>query len=368
MESMSNDKSKTAEYDVEEIAEVDVDPINDIIDYLVRCAKISFKNAHVNESEVRTSEKIKMACEIYKRSPTDFLLQFGKYLAPHHIGYFEKMQSCADDNYRECIRQLKTYHSEKSKYKRVRNRRYIALQKLQSETDYFSEKQMMYRNPLLYEQLVGQYLTDEEIRERDGADNENLTFLSMILETVDRNEMREMKNEQMLEEDMESMKITNTENKSNNSEREKNTKQWGAFDTPDTRPSYMPEPRKQSMITAPERRLLREEFLQEMFSSFIEGRDEDIDYQSIDNNEQYDDLQQVSQDAEDRYFDSETNEIDNLEEHMKLVQEYGRKNSDSNIQDDPLDTFMKHIANKQNVTYIVFDLLSHMLHINQHYY
>ncbi|XP_035433432.2 coiled-coil domain-containing protein 97 [Spodoptera frugiperda] len=352
MDSVSTDKSKTTEYDEEEITEVDVDPINDIIDYLVRCAKISFKNAHVNESEVRTSEKIKMACEIYKRSPTDFLLQFGKYLAPHHVGYFENLQSCADDSYRECIKHLKTYHSEKSKYKRVRNRRYIALQKLQNETDYFSEKQMMYRNPLLYEQLVGQYLTDEEIRERDGVDNENLTFLSMILETVDRNEMREMKNEQMLEEDMESMKITNTENKSNTSEsgKEKKTKQWGAFDTPDTRPSYMPEPRKQSMITAPERRLLREEFLQEMFSSFIEGRDEDIDYQSIDNNEQYDDLQQVSQDAEDRYFDSETNEIDNLEEHMKLVQEYGRRNSDSNIQDDPFDTFMKHIANKQNLT------------------
>lgn len=322
---MDTKDSSTTE---ENFEEADVDPINDIIDYLVRCAKISFKNAHVDELEVRTSEKIKMACDIYKKSPTDFLLQFGKYLAPHHIGYFENMQSTADVSFRECIKQLKTYHSDKSRYKRVRNRRYNALQKLQNETDYFCEKQMMYRNPLLYEQLVGQYLSDEEIKERDNVDNENLTFLSMILETVDRNEMREMKNEQMLEEDLESMKLTNIdeESKSNNSNNIKK-KQWGDFDTPDTRPSYMPEPRKQNLITAPERNLLRKEFLQEMFCSFLEGRDAEVDYNSIDNNEQYDDLEQVSQDAEDRYFDSESNDIENLEEHMKLVQEYGRKNS-----------------------------------------
>lgn len=340
--------------DLQELQEsdVEVDPIHDIIDYLVRCANISFKNAHVDQSEVRTSDKIKMASDVYKQSPTDFLLQFGKYLAPHHIGYFENLQS-SDDDFRGCIKQLKTYHSEKSKCRRIRNRRYNALQKLQNETDYFSEKQMMYRNPLLYEQLVGQYLSDEEIKERDGVDNENLTFLSMILETVDRNDMREMKNEQMLQEDLESMKLTNTEDDakssgSDNTDNFKNKKQWGDFDTPDTRPSYMPEPRKQNMITAPERNLLREEFLQEMFCSFIEGRDIDVDYHSIDNNEEYDDLQQVSQDAEDRYFDSESNDIENLEEHMKLVQEYGRKNSGSNLHDDPLDEFMRHITNKHN--------------------
>lgn len=335
--------------------DADVDPINDIIDYLVRCAKISFKNARVDESEIRTSEKIKMACDLYNRSPTDFLLQFGKYLAPYHISYFDNLHisSLDDHKFRECIEQLKIYHSDKSRHKRVRNRRYNALQKLKTESDYFSEKQMMYRNPLLYEQLIGQYLTDEEIKERDNVDNENLTFLNMILETVDRNEMREMKNEQMLEEDTESIKITNDdEDSSSDSFKHRTKKQWGDFDTPDTRPSYMPEKRKQCMITAPERNLLREEFLQEMYSSFIEGRDEDFDYNSIDNDEQYDDLQQVSQDAEDRYFDSETNDIENLEEHMKLVQEYGKKKPENNVTnaDDPLDVFMRHIANKHELS------------------
>lgn len=331
--------------------EVEIDPINDIIDYLVRCAKISFKNAHVNESEVRTSETIKMACDLYKRSPTEFLLQFGKYLAPQHIGYFENLQSTADSSFRQCIKELISYHSETSRRKRVRNRRYNALQKLQNESDYFSEKQMMYRNPLLYEQLIGQYLTDQEIKDRDGVDNDNLTFLSMILETVDRNEMREMKNEQLLEEqDGTNQTVTKDDTNSNDSDKFRNKKQWGDFDKPDTRPSYMPEPRKQNLISATERNLLREEFLQEMYSCFIEGRDNDVDYHSIDNDEQYDDLQQVSQDAEDRYFDSESNEIENLEEHMKLVQMYGRKNSESNVNEDPLDVFMQHMSNKHVIS------------------
>lgn len=330
----------------------EVEPINDIIDYLVRCAKISFINSHKDEREIRTKEKILMACNLFKRSPTDFLMQFGKYLAPYHMEYFEKLQPENEerDCYKECVAKLKSYHSDDSRHKRVRNRRYKAMQKLQEESDYFSEKQMMFRNPLLYEQLVGQYLTDEEIRERDGVDNENLTFLNMILETVDRNQMRETKNVQMVQEDGE---INNSDEASDESDGEskyKTKKQWGDFDTPDTVPSFTPEKRKQAMLNAPERDLLRKEFLQEMYSSFLDGRDIEIDYNDIDNDEQFDDMQQVCQDAEDRYFDSETNEVENLEEHMQLREEYGKKKLNTcNTDDDPLDVYMRHIKIKQNV-------------------
>ncbi|XP_013191144.2 coiled-coil domain-containing protein 97 [Amyelois transitella] len=330
------------------------DPIHDIIDYLVRCAQISFKNAQINENEVRTAEKIRMAHQLYQRSPLDFLMQFGKYLSPQHISYFERLDPPEDSvRFREYVSELKVYHSEESRHKRIRNRRFKALQKMQSETDYFSEKQMMYRNPLLYEQLVGQYLSDEEIRERDGVDNENLTFLSMILETVDRNEMRETKNVQMLEENYKEQSEEGT--KTNLTKN--NQGKWGDFEIPDVKPTYMPEPRKQALISVPERNLLRQEFVQEMYNSFLDGSDVDFDYSNVDNNEQYDDLKQVSQDAEDRYFDSESNDVQNLEEHMKLIQEYGRKNSNNcdPSTEDPLDEFMIHIMNKlKNKFYMVF--------------
>ncbi|XP_023950866.1 coiled-coil domain-containing protein 97 [Bicyclus anynana] len=318
----------------------EIDPIYDIIDYLVRCANISFKNPHYNKAEIRTSEKIQVAYKMYTQSPTQFLIQFGKYLSPNHIEYFQNVEiNNTNKDYKACIEQLKLYHSNECKNKRIRNRRYRAMQKLQ-DTDYFSEKQMMYRNPLLYEQLVGQYMTDEEKLERDGADNENLTFLSMILETVDRNEMRETKNRQMLIEGE-----TSTQTLQDTESTPSQGKRWGDFDVPDTKPNYIPETEKRCMINANERNLLREEFLQEMCSSFIEGRDIDFDYDSVDNNEEYDDLQQMSRDAEDKYFDSEDNDAETLEEHMQHVQEYGRKKSnDSNS--DTLDVFMQHISNK----------------------
>lgn len=332
-----------------DVEQEEVDPIHDIIDYLVRCANISFKNAHVDENEVKTSDKIRIACDLYNRSPTDFLMQFGKHLAPYHLEYFDylKPKEQEKERYQECITHLKRYHSDDIRHKRVRNRRYKALQKFQEETDHFSEKQMMYRNPLLYEQLVGQYLSDEEVKERDGVDRENLSFLNLILDTVDRNEMRETKNEQMLVEDEDSNSSQEMPNEGgqNSEEEQCKTKHWGEL------PGFTPpKVRKQILISAPERRLLREEFLQEMYSSFMEGRDTEIDYDSIDNDEQYDDLQQASQDAEDKYFDSESNEVENLEDHMKLVEEYGRKKSadSSSAAEDPLDEFMRHIAIKQN--------------------
>ncbi|OWR41590.1 vacuolar protein sorting-associated protein 35 [Danaus plexippus plexippus] len=220
------------------------------------------------------------------------------------------------------------------------------MQRMKVDSDYFSEKQMMYRNPLLYEQLVGQFLTDEEIKERDAVDSQNLTFLGMILDTVDRNEMREIKNKQLLmDEDNCSEQTNDSVDDGSDDVNDDENKHWGGFDIPDTKPEPKPQDRPQCMINANERNLLREEFLQEMYSSFIEGRDINFDYNSVDQNEEYDDLDQISRDAEDKYFDSEDNDVTTLEEHMALVHEYGRKNS-SDSANDPLDVFMQHISNK----------------------
>lgn len=55
------------------------------------------------------------------------------------------------------------------------------------EDSYFSEIEMMKRNPLLYEQLVGQYLTEEEKRERDKFEmKDNTTFVKILMEGIER--------------------------------------------------------------------------------------------------------------------------------------------------------------------------------------
>jgi hypothetical protein len=42
---------------------------------------------------------------------------------------------------------------------------------------YFSEKEMKQRNPLLYEQLVGQYLTKKEAEDRKNADMADIRYV-----------------------------------------------------------------------------------------------------------------------------------------------------------------------------------------------
>jgi hypothetical protein len=47
---------------------------------------------------------------------------------------------------------------------------------------YFSEKEMKQRNPLLYQQLIGQYLTKEEVKDRNNADRTDIKYV--LLATV----------------------------------------------------------------------------------------------------------------------------------------------------------------------------------------
>lgn len=45
---------------------------------------------------------------------------------------------------------------------------------------------------------------------------------------------------------------------------------------------------------------------------FLEGRDDDVDYGDIDNNEDYDDYKQIGMDAQDAYFDAESPTIEGV--------------------------------------------------------
>lgn len=49
------------------------------------------------------------------------------------------------------------------------------MNQLIKEGSYFSESEMKSRNPLLYEHLIGQYLTPEEREDMDRVDTSNIT-------------------------------------------------------------------------------------------------------------------------------------------------------------------------------------------------
>lgn len=46
-----------------------------------------------------------------------------------------------------------------------------------------------------------------------------------------------------------------------------------------------------------------------MTRRFLEGGDEDVDYKTIDENEEYDDVKQIERDVQEAYFDAETPSI-----------------------------------------------------------
>ena len=74
---------------------------------------------------------------------------------------------------------------------------------------------------------------------------------------------------------------------------------------------------------------LREEFSNIMRQRFLEGEDEEFDYATVDTNDEYDNLEILCQDEQDKYFDEEKPEMisDNV------VSEEGIMSTDSEEED-----------------------------------
>uniref|UniRef100_A0A3Q2XK56 Coiled-coil domain containing 97 n=1 Tax=Hippocampus comes TaxID=109280 RepID=A0A3Q2XK56_HIPCM len=245
------------------------------------------KSQQIGDAELTTEERTKELLHQYRSKPLVFLERYHKCLKPEHLSAFSHVS--ADPragHYSEVIQRQAAATTHKT---RVRNQRYAALRALQKEGLYFSEEQMRTREPLLYEQYIGQYLTDDEVLERsqesmlEGAAG-GLSHLLLnsyqerliqcrLQEEQDREEgAREEEEEEEEEED----------------EVQENT--W--------------EP------TSEEKALLREEFISQMHQRFLDGKDTDFNYSEVDENPDYDNLDIVNRDAEEKYFDEDDEEAD----------------------------------------------------------
>ncbi|KAK3093181.1 hypothetical protein FSP39_012307 [Pinctada imbricata] len=58
------------------------------------------------------------------------------------------------------------------------------MKELIAQGEYFSEEEMKYRDPFLYHNLIGQYLTDDEVQER--VDKSDLRFSTILLKHMDQ--------------------------------------------------------------------------------------------------------------------------------------------------------------------------------------
>lgn len=197
---------------------------------------------------------------------------------------------------------------------------------------------MRSRDPLLYEQLIGQYQTPAEKRADRRPDARTDTLVDVLLEGIDHDlnkaeEKRQREEEETMiqNEDDESQQPETPMSNDDEESSDSNHDQWGNFDEPSTAQPRPARKRPAKLITAGERDLLREELLGIMYSNFLSGKDaEFFDYSEIDSNEAYDDTLETEQDCEDKYFEDDSQSPP----AQQII------NDDS---EDALDTYMKHL-------------------------
>lgn len=265
------------------------------------------------------------------------------------------------------------------------------------EGSYFSETEMKSRNPLLYENLVGQYLTPEEKENNDRVDTSNITFVNLLLHQIDKDNEESFKQEQLKGEKMDSpcdddnlsdrnstalrqdlndqieveYDTSDDEHHSPKKFHDRNKQPspedfdpkiassslWGEdmTDEPLSTPvgiertpwattsssSYTRPTTKAETIVElsdKEKSLLFEEFRSHMFTNFLEGKEKLFDYSSVDSNPAYDNLSEKGQAAEDQYFDED--ESSNSE--MQVEEEEARSKVNSSSEDE-LDVFMNNL-------------------------
>lgn len=319
--------------------------LEEVFKFLSENSRIVFKSQQISEPDLDSHEKVNIAKEIYERNKKLFFNRFGNYLTKEYLNFFKSaLNSESLDNHDLLFTIADLTEKLEHKTKTIKNRRFAALQEMSKDTEegYFSEAEMMKREPNLYEQLVGQYLSETERRMVSGEcdyDPGEGSFASLLLEGIEKERVEKLRKEQKKGEgpDLDDDEDLSDENNENEQLFPKIPpsfrKQWGNFDDEDsqTGPSVPQKDKKQKYVTAKERELLRKEFVGIMHSKFIEGEDENFDYSTVDDNDQWDDLKQISQDKEDAYFEDE----DECETIERMEDDYE--------EDDELDLYMKSI-------------------------
>ena len=132
-----------------------------------------------DEPDLTEDEKYDVLKGIYLKNPCTFLMRFGKSFAHEDLECFDELKGDYEIDF--YLREVRKYLDTKKRKTGVANRRYECMQRLVKESDFFSEEEMRKRCPWMYEQYIGQYLTEEEKFNRDqsqmGADPSLQEFL-----------------------------------------------------------------------------------------------------------------------------------------------------------------------------------------------
>uniref|UniRef100_A0A182QBS3 CCD97-like C-terminal domain-containing protein n=1 Tax=Anopheles farauti TaxID=69004 RepID=A0A182QBS3_9DIPT len=344
----------TVTEDITETASPQLVSESDIFAYLSSNPRVFFKNQQIGDPELTAGEKETIMRDVLNKSHCTFLSRFGCFMHDGHLRYFEQTEQTLayspDEQYEihhhlERIRRLRNG----GRAVEVRNRRYAALQRMCSDGTYFSETEMMQRDPLLYEQLVGQFMTEREKRERDASVPVPRSVVGILFNQIDKEQAKETLQKLETEEcQQESCSQERVRDRSRPSSPGFPRAQWGNFDDEEEtrlaarRHEHQKRTRQRRLalppahlVTAGERDLLRDEFIGIMHARFIAGEEEEFDYTQVDDSHEYDDLKIVERDEQERYFDEDDEPDD------RSSQQAG--NDQGEESEDDLDVYMRHL-------------------------
>lgn len=208
-------------------------------------------------------------------------------------------------------------------------------------------------------------MTAGERRLRDGVDDDDNEYSGVLLERISNDHVSELKDKQLSDE----QNFTDSDSDDTDGQDSDKTEQchkngiindelypqtpasfrqhWGEFDVKDnatikpadngttTKRSLPKKIQKQNYITVVEKDLLKEEFIGIMHSKFLSGEDVEFNYADVDDNAEYDHIEQQSQDQEDKYFDADDDSC------AGITDEPANNEPES---EDELDTYMKQIS------------------------
>ncbi|XP_066545710.1 coiled-coil domain-containing protein 97 isoform X2 [Amia ocellicauda] len=277
--------------DIEEVeSEEEGTDLSDMLQAVAESAA-PVKSQQLGEPDLTLAQRRAVLLQQYRTRPLVFLERYQAQLRPEHLGSFAHLRSdCRAQHY---CREVEKRASNQAKRTRVRNHRYAALRALQQAGQYFSEDEMRAREPLLYEQYIGQYLSDEELLQRsaEGPAGGPQGLADLLLHSYQEGLIQSRLQQQQ---DTEDGAVEETEEEEEEEGHVSGEQQW--------------EP------SAEEKALLREEFVSRMHQRFLDGKDRDFDYSEVDDNPDYDNLDIVSRDEEERYFDEDEPEEDGEED------------------------------------------------------
>ncbi|BES94401.1 Coiled-coil domain containing protein (DUF2052) [Nesidiocoris tenuis] len=267
-----------------------------ILDHISLNKEAYFKSQQLNDPDLTASEKREIAEQLIDNNTSTFMLRYCKYLKEEHLEYFAEKD---DYEVQYHIEQRKAELKKTSTKATVRNRRLEAIRRLSESGEYFTDKEMKRRNPLLFEELVGQYLTKEQKKEFENTnETEPASFADYFMDIVERG-FADSKLTKELENDASLMTEPDDPSQSQ-------VVLWGEIGTgSQSRKRVLNNSRPQE-VSVPEKHLLLNEFRSKMFSDFLRGKDDEFDYTEVDSNKDYDDLSTIEQDQQEDYFDSES--------------------------------------------------------------